>query len=88
MPDYSSFWRFRQTLERLLLIDELLNEINDQLGSQGPYIKSTGVSIADVSVIEAKQYRPNKDQNSEFTQDPKAQWNVKAGSDGQPKSGI
>ena len=28
----------------------------------------------------------NKDKNGEFTQDPEAQWNVKAGSDGQRKS--
>ena len=86
VPDHSSFWRFRQTLERLSLMDKLLNEINGQLISQGLYVKSGGVSIVDASVIEAKQCRPNKDKNGESTQDPEAQWNVKAGSDGQRKS--
>jgi len=86
VPDHSSFWRFRQTLERLSLMGKLLSEINAQLSNQGLYIKSGGVSIVDASVIEAKQCRPNKDKNGESTQDPEAQWNVKAGSDGQRKS--
>lgn len=45
VPDHSSFWHFRQTLERLSLMDKLLSEINAQLSSQGLYIKSGGVSI-------------------------------------------
>jgi IS5 family transposase len=70
-------------------MDKLLHEINDQLGSQGLYIKSAGVTIVDkvngvardsalgyASVIEAKQCRPNKDKSGESTQ----------GSDGQSKS--
>ena len=70
VPDHSSFWRFRQPLERLSLMDKLLSEINAQLSSQGLYIKSGGVSIVDASVIEAKQCRPNKDKNGESTQAP------------------
>ena len=38
------------------------------------------------SVIEAKQSCPNKGKDGEFTQDPEADWNVKAGSDGKRKS--
>lgn len=86
VPDHSTFWRFRQTLERLSLMDNLLNEINDQLIDQGLYIKSGGVSIIDASVIEAQQYRPNKGKDGQPTQDPEADWNVKAGSDGKRKS--
>jgi len=59
VPDHSSFWRFRQTLERLSLMDKLLSEINAQLSSRGLYIKSGGASIVDASVVEAKQCRPN-----------------------------
>jgi IS5 family transposase len=55
VPDHSSFWRFRQTLERLSLFAKLLVEINDQLSNQGLYIKSGGISMVDASVIEAKQ---------------------------------
>ena len=59
VPDHSTFWRFRQTLERLNLMDKRLKEINQQLADQGLYIKSGGVSIIDASVIEAQQCRPN-----------------------------
>jgi IS5 family transposase len=86
VPDHSSFWRFRQTLQRLSLLDKLLKEINQQLVEQGALIKPGGVSIVDASVIEAKQSRPNKGKDGESTQDPEADWNVKAGSDGKRKS--
>ena len=86
VPDHSTFWRFRQTLERLKLMGKLLNEINQQLTDQGLYIKSGGVSIIDASVIEAPQCRPNKGKDGQPTQDPEADWNVKTGSDGKRKS--
>ena len=31
VPDNSTFWRFRQKLKTLVLIDKLLQEINNQL---------------------------------------------------------
>ncbi len=86
VPDHSTFWRFRQTLEKLCLMDGLLTEINRQLSDQGLYIKSGEVSIIDASVIEAKNCRPNKTKTGNSTQDPEANWNVKAGSDGKRKS--
>ncbi|MDP0588324.1 MAG: IS5 family transposase [Candidatus Endonucleobacter bathymodioli] len=86
VPDHSTFWRFRQKLDKLLLMDKLLQEINSQLIDKGLYIKSGGISIVDASVIEAKQCRPNKDKDKHSTQDPDAKWNVKAGSDGKSKS--
>ena len=86
VPDHSTFWRFRQTLERLNLMDKRLKEINQQLADQGLYIKSGGVSIVDASVIEAQQCRPNRGKDGQPTQDPEADWNVKAGSDAKRKS--
>lgn len=86
VPDHSTFWRFRQKLEQLSLMESLLEEINLQLSEQGLYIKSGEVSIVDASVIEAKQSRPNKRKDGSTTQDPAADWNVKAGSDGKRKS--
>ena len=86
VPDHSTFWRFRQKLEGLGLMDGLLSDINAQLSEQGLYIKSGEVSIVDASVIEAHQCRPNKDNNGDSTQDPDAGWNIKAGSDGKRKS--
>ena len=86
VPDHSTFWRFRQKLETLDLMDGLLNEINRQLSEQGLYIKSGEVSIVDASVIEAKNCRPNKNKAGESTRDTEAHWNVKAGSDGKRKS--
>ena len=86
VPDHSTFWRFRQKLEKSSLMEALLQEINVQLLEKGLYIKSGGVSIVDASVIEAKQCRPNKDKKGNSTQDPEAKWNVKSGSDGKRKS--
>jgi IS5 family transposase len=86
VPDHTTFWRFRQKLEGLSLMEVLLDEINGQLIEQGLYIKSGGISIVDASIIQAKQNRPNKRKDGTSTQDPEADWNVKAGSDGQRKS--
>jgi IS5 family transposase len=86
VSDHSSFWRFRQKLEQLSLMDNLLDEVNEQLVDQGLLIKSGGVSIVDASVSEVNQCRSNKDKDGNSTQDPGAGWNVKAGSDGKRKS--
>ena len=86
VPDHSPFWRFRQTLNRLNLMNKLLNEINQQLADQGLYIKSGGVSIVDASVIEAQQCRPNKGKDGQPTPEAEADGNVKTGSDGKRKS--
>jgi len=86
VPNYSTFWRFRHKLEKLSLMDVLLDAINEQLTEQGLYLKSGEVSIVDASVIEANQCRPHKGKESENTQDSEASWNVKAGSDGKRKS--
>jgi IS5 family transposase len=45
VPDHSTFWRFRQTLEKLELMEVLLSEINQQLSEQGLYIKMGEVSM-------------------------------------------
>ena len=86
VPDHSTFWRFRQTLEKEGLMSQLLSEVNQQLCEQGLYIQSGEVSIVDASVIEAKQSRPNKRKDGSSTQDSEADWNVKKGSDGKRKS--
>jgi len=86
VPDHSTFWRFRQTLEKLSLMEVLLLDINQQLSEQGLFIKEGEVSIVDASVIEANRSRPNKDKKGQSTQDPEADWNVKNGSDGKRKS--
>jgi len=86
VPDHSTFWRFRQKLEKVALMEARLLEINQQLSEQGLYIKSGEVSIVDASVIEANQCRPNKRKEGRSTQAPDAAWNVKAGSDGKRKS--
>ena len=86
VPDHCTFWRFRKRLEKEQLLEKLLNAVNQQLSGLGLYIKQGEVSIVDASVIEAKQCRPNKDNQGESTQDPEAAWNVKNGSDGKRKS--
>ena len=86
VPDHSTFWRFRQTLEKEGLMSELLSEVNQQLCEQGLYIQSGEVSIVDAGVIEARQSRPNKRKDGSSTQDGEADWNVKKESDGKSKS--
>lgn len=86
VPDHSTFWRFRNLLEREDLYEPLLEEINTQLSVQGLLILSGEVSIIDASVIEAKQNRPGKGKDGKHTQDPEAAYNVKNGSDGKRKT--
>ena len=86
VPDHSTFWRFRNLLEELKLIEALLEEINQQLGDKGLLIRSGEVRIIDASVIQAKNNRPNKGKDGENTQDKEAAYNVKNGSDGKRKT--
>jgi len=86
IPDHSTFWRFRNLLEELQLNEDLLEEINLQLGDKGLRIRSGEISIIDASVIKAKNNRPNKGKDGENTQDKEAAYNVKNGSDGKRKT--
>jgi len=86
IPDHSTFWRFRNLLEELSLNEDLLEEINLQLGDKGLLIRSGEISIIDASVIKAKNNRPNKSKDGENTQDKEAAYNVKNGSDGKRKT--
>ena len=86
VPDHSTIWRFRNLLEEMKLNESLLEEINQQLGDKGLFIRSGEVSIIDASVITAKNNRPNKGKNGENTQDKEAAYNVKNGSDGKRKT--
>lgn len=86
VPDHSTFWRFRNLLEKTGLLEPLLEEVNGQLAEQSLLIRSGEVSIIDASVIEAKQNRPKKDKHGNNTQDPEAAYNVKQGSDGKRKT--
>jgi IS5 family transposase len=85
VPDHSTLWRFRNKPEVQALQREFLEEINQQLSEQGLYIRSGEISVVDASVIKAQRNRPNKGVNGENTQDPEADYNVKAASDGKVK---
>jgi IS5 family transposase len=85
VPDHSTLWRFRNKPEVQALQAEFLEEINQQLSEQGLYIRSGEISVVDASVIKAQRNRPNKGVNGENTQDPEADYNVKAASDGKVK---
>jgi len=86
VPDHSTFWRFRNLLEKDGLFELLLETINGQLSAKGLLIAQGEVSIIDASVIEAKQNRPKKDKQGNNTQDRQAAYNVKSGSDGKRKT--
>ena len=86
VPDHSALWRFRQKLDQAGLMERLLEEVNQQLCEHGLSIKSGEVSIVDVSMVEAKQSRPNKGKDGGSTQDKEADWNVNKASDGKRTS--
>jgi IS5 family transposase len=67
VPEHSTFWRFRNVLEKKGLFEKLLETINEQLSSKGLLITQGEVSIIDASVIEAKQCRPKKDKEGNNT---------------------
>ena len=86
VPDHSTLWRFRNNPEFSAVQDELFLHINQQLVDRGLIIKQGEISIVDASVIQAKRNRPNKGIDSENTQDPEADYNVKVASDGKRKT--
>jgi len=86
VPDHSTIWRFRNTLNKNGILQKLLDNINHQLNSQGLIIKNGQASIIDATVIQAKNNRPNKNAKGENTQDKDASYNVKTASDGKRKT--
>lgn len=86
IPDHSSIWRFRQKISAESRLEFLLDRLNQGLTEAGLLIKQGQVSIIDVSVIEAKQFRPHKGADGENTQDKEAGYNVKQSSDGKMKT--
>jgi IS5 family transposase len=86
IPDHSTIWRYRQTLDKANVTQSLLNEVNAQLHQKGLLIKHGSVSIIDASVIEAQRARPNKDKDGNNIQDPEAAWHVKTAANGKKTS--
>lgn len=86
VPDHSTIWRFRNHLNKSGLLQQLLDNINHQLNTQGILIKNGHASIIDATVIQAKNNRPNKNTKGENTQDADASYNVKTASDGKQKT--
>ena len=86
VPDHSTIWRFRNTLNKSGLLQTLLDNINLQLNTKGLIIKTGEASIIDASVIQAKNNRPKKNAKGENTQDTEASYNVKTASDGKRKT--
>jgi len=82
VPDHSTLWRFRNNPAIVALQETLLGEINEQLAEKSLFIKTGSISIVDASVIQAQRNRPNKNKDGNNTQDPEADYSVKAGSDG------
>ena len=68
VPDHSTSWRFRKTLEKKNLLRELFDEVNDQLADKGLLMRAEEVSIIDAGVIEANQNRLMKDRYGNNTQ--------------------
>ena len=64
----------------------MLNRINTQLARASLIITQGSISIADATVIEAKQSRPKKNKKGENRQDPEAAYTSKVSADGKRKT--
>ena len=61
VPDFSTFWRFRESLAEQGLVSELFEEINRQLQAKGLLLKQG--TVVDASIIESVN-RPLSDKKS------------------------
>lgn len=62
VPDFTTFWRFREALAEEELLSELFAEINRQLEAKGLLLKQG--TVVDASII-ASSNRPLSDKNAQ-----------------------
>lgn len=74
-PDHSSIWRFRQTIEKLGLAEQLLAEVNRQLDARGLIVKRG--TLVDATIIEAAVKPPPHADGQVNASDPDASFTVK-----------
>lgn len=74
-PDHSSIWRFRQTIERLGLAEQLLAEVNRQLDARGLIVKRG--TLVDATIIEAAVQPPPHADGQVNARGPDASFTVK-----------
>jgi IS5 family transposase len=72
VPDHSTLSRFRKALADRRLGEQLLAEVNRQLGEKGLILKRG--TLVDASVIEANARRPRKGEAKEERSDQDASW--------------
>jgi len=78
VPDFSTFWRFRESLAEQGLVSELFEEINRQLQAKGLLLKQG--TVVDASIIESVNRPLSDKKRSELDAEPSSQIDTDADS--------
>ena len=78
VPDFTTFWRFREALAKEELMEELFARITRQLEVKGLILKRG--TVVDASIIESSSRPLSKDRRNQLEEDPSAQIDTDADS--------
>ncbi len=78
VPDFSTFWRFREALATQGLVEELFGEINRQLAAKGLLLKQG--TVVDATIIDSSGRPLSKDKRAELGESPSSQIDTDADS--------
>ncbi|MCH2449942.1 MAG: IS5 family transposase [Gracilimonas sp.] len=78
VPDFSTFWRFREALAEEGFVEELFKKINHQLEAKGLMLRRG--TMVDASIFESSGRPLSEDQREELAQDPSPQIDTDADS--------
>jgi len=78
VPDFSTFWRFREALAAEGLIEELFEEITAQLAAKGLILKRG--TVVDASIIESSGHPLSDEKRRELESEPSPQIDTDADS--------
>lgn len=78
VPDFTTFWRFREALASQGLVAELFEQINRQLEAKGLFLKQG--TVVDASIIESSNRPLSDKKRSELDSEPSSQIDTDADS--------
>ncbi len=78
VPDFSTFWRFREALAEEDLLEVLFEKINHQLEAKGLILKRG--TMVDASIFESSGHPLSEDQRKELARNPSSQIDTDADS--------
>ncbi len=77
VPDYATFWRFREALGKAGLTEAAFGALNDQILVRGLIIRQG--TLIDATIIKAAAKAPTPDEGTASVTDPEASWTKKGG---------